>query len=116
MKVIYRKSKSATKKRMDTIRRKLRRRSYKPRDNITVGTYNLVAPGVSFKSGNYYHAQWLVDGVERHRNVFRIPDHECENISARDWMVTYIETILLAFKLPHVDVIVNEVKNDCEEV
>lgn len=116
MKVTCGKPKPATKKQIETARRKLRRRLFKQRDDITIGTYNLVAPGVVFKPGNYYHAQWFVDGVERHSNIFRLPDFGCENISSEEWMTTYIETVLLAFNLSHVDVIVNEVKNDCEKM
>lgn len=112
MKVIYRKPKPASKKQIESARRKLRRRLYKQRGSVVIGTHNIVAAGVTFQPGNYYHAQWLIDGVERYSNTFEIPRAECQNITAYDWLTTYVETVLLAFGLDHVDVIINEVKND----
>lgn len=112
MKVIYRKPKSATKKQIETARRKLRRRLYKQRNDIKIGTHNIVAAGVTFQPGNYYHAQWLIGGVERYSNTFEIPVAECEHVTAYKWLTTYVETVLLAFNLDHVDVIINEVKQN----
>lgn len=112
MKVIHRKPKPASKKQIESARRKLRRRLYKSRSSVVIGTHNIVAAGVNFQPGNYYHAQWLIGGIERYSNTFEIPRVECQDITAYEWLTTYVESVLLAFRLDHVDVIINEVKNE----